>query len=357
MDQYLQKLISFKSNSSDQAACQEALKYVADFCAAHGLHVKEYDFNGVASFVATVKPNDLEPKVMLVAHIDVVPARQQDYTLTEKDGNYYGRGVYDMKSAIANYMNVVDVLGDDLKNYSLGIMIVTDEEAGGQNGVKQLVAEGYRPGICILPDGGQNWDIEALAKGFIQADINVVGKAAHGARPWEGDSAIIKLVHVLNEVSHLFDENAIHTSSLNIGTISGGDAINQIPAHASAALDIRYVKHEDYTHLTEAIHDICTRHGATYTKRFVGRPCVTDLKHPQVIPFVESITKITGHEVTGTMSYGGSDGRFFAAVDVPCVLTHPEGGEQHATGEWISKKGFEQFNEVILDYLHKAAKN
>jgi len=356
MDQYLQKLISFKSNSNDQAACRETLRYIADFCAGHGLHVKEYDFNGVASFVATVKPNDLAPKVMLIAHIDVVPGEPQSYTLTEKDGNYYGRGVYDMKSAAANYMHVLDMLGDDLKNYDLGIMMVSDEELGGRNGVEQLVAEGYRPGICILPDGGQNWDIETLAKGFIQGDIDVAGKAAHGARPWEGDSAIIKLVRVLNEVSHLFDENAMHTSSLNVGMIHGGEAINQIPAHASAALDIRYVKHEDYTHLTGAITDICARYGATFTERVIGTPCVTDLKHPQVVPFVESIAKITGHEATGTMSYGGSDARFFAAVGVPCILTHPEGGEQHAAGEWISKKGFEQFTKVIFDYLHKVAK-
>lgn len=290
---------------------------------------------------------------MLGAHIDVVPGEPDLFTLKLEDGKYFGRGVYDMKFAIASYMHVIDALGENLAKYDLGVMIVTDEELGGMNGAAKLIEVGYKPGVCILPDGGQNWHIETLAKGLIFGHIEVNGKAAHGSRPWEGDSAIVRLAAVIQDVHALFKDQHINTNSINFGTIKGGEAINQIPAYAKVTTDIRYTTAHGYTTITKNIADIAARHGAVYVEEFSGVPCITDLAHPMVAPFIASITSVTGREVTGTMSIGASDARFFAKINVPCILTHPDGGEQHAKGEWISKQGYEQFSDVVLDYLNK----
>lgn len=357
MDTYLQKLISFKSTSNDQEVSSQAIDYLIAFCKSHNLHITEYEFDGFRAFTATTAKDTMNPKVCLGAHIDVVPGEPELFTLREQDGKYFGRGVYDMKFAIAAYMHIIDSLGDDLKNYDLGLMITSDEELGGQSGVKKLVAQGFKPGVCILPDGGQDWNIETLAKGMMFGKLEVKGKTAHGSRPWEGDSAIVRIAAAIQEINDSFREQKKDTNSVNFGVISGGEAINQIPAYASVTLDIRYMQPQDYATIIKTITEIAERHGAAYTKSFADPPCITDLQHPMVAPFVQSITAITGHKVGGTMSIGGSDARFFATVDVPCILTHPEGGKQHAEGEWISKHGYEQFIEVLLDYVNKIAKN
>lgn len=262
-----------------------------------------------------------------------------------------------MKFAIATYLKIIDRLAADntLQQYDLGIMITTEEEIGGHNGVLPLMELGYRPKICILPDGGENWNIETLAKGLSYGHIYVDGKTAHGSRPWEGDSAILKLVDVLDELRDIFDEQKLHSNTLNVGKIDGGEAINQIPSKAHATIDIRYIRHEDRLRLHDQMLAIFARHGVTYTEEFYDQPCITDLEHPLVKPFIDSVEEVTGYRPTGTLSVGGSDARHLAKYGVPAILTHPQGGGQHAGDEWISKEGINQFYDVVMNYLQKVA--
>ena len=353
MNDYLEKLVALPTTTNNIAANTEALTYLATFFAEKGLFVAHYDFDGHGALVATTKEGDKTPKVLLGAHVDVVPGPDQLFKLRQADGKLYGRGTYDMKFAIASYMQTLDTIGSDITNYDLGIMITTDEEIGGMYGTERLVEMGYRPEVCILPDGGQNWHLETLAKGFIFGEIQVNGQTAHGSRPWEGDSATFRLVETLHEIVQLFHEQAIDTNSLNISIVEGGDAINQIPGSARATLDIRYLSMTDYQAISEQLTAISEKHGAKFQENFKGAPGATDLEHPLVKPFVESIVQTTGREVSGTLSVGSSDARFFAEIGVPCILTHPDGGGQHADDEWIDATGVEQFTAVLLSYLAK----
>lgn len=355
MNIYLEKLVAFPTTTSNIAANTEALDYLATFFAERGLFVARYDFDGHGALVATTKEGSKTPKVLLGAHIDVVPGPDELFKLREANGKFYGRGTYDMKFAVASYMQALDVIGQNIANYDLGIMITTDEEIGGMYGTERLVEMGYHPEVCILPDGGQNWHLETLAKGFIFGEIRINGQTAHGSRPWEGDSATFRLVETLHEIVQLFHHQAIDTNSLNISIIEGGDAINQIPGSARATLDIRYLSIGDYHNITEQLTAICKKHGAEYQENFKGAPGATDLEHPLVKPFVDSIIKTTGREVSGTLSVGSSDARFFAELGVPCILTHPDGGGQHADDEWIDAQGVDQFTTVLLNYLAKVA--
>ena len=109
----------------------------------------------------------------------------------------------------------------------------------------------------------------------------------------------------------------------------------------------------DYHTITKQLIAISEKHGAKFQENFKGAPGATDLEHPLVKPFVESIIQTTGREVSGTLSVGSSDARFFAEIGVPCILTHPDGGGQHADDEWIDANGVEQFTAVLLSYLAK----
>jgi succinyl-diaminopimelate desuccinylase len=357
MENYLKHLISMPTVSSDKAANTKALDYLQDFFEGRGLHIMRYAFSGSSSLVATTKKDSKTPKVMLVAHMDVVPGPDELFTLREDDTKFFGRGVFDMKFAIASYMQVVDTLNDNLDSYDIGIMVTTDEELGGLEGTKRLVDMGYKPEVCILPDGAQDWQIETFAKGFLYGNISVEGTTAHGSRPWEGDSATFKLVDLLGEIKTYFADQTLNTNTLNIGIISGGEAKNQIPAHASAALDIRFLSEADRAKIVTIIESLCQKYNATYSEEpLEGHPCINELDHPLIEPFTESITKITGQEVSGTISFGSSDARFFAGIGVPSIISRPHGGGQHSADEWIDKQGCLQYPEVLVDYLQKVAR-
>ncbi|MDI1352580.1 MAG: M20/M25/M40 family metallo-hydrolase, partial [bacterium] len=135
-------------------------------------------------------------KLWLVAHIDVVPADPNMFTLAVKDHRIVGRGVLDMKLGVAYYIEFLKELGaSNLKNYDIGVMLTSDEEVGGMNGVRYLLDEqGYRGKIGFLPDGGFDWKIEEAAKGILWIKIKVHGVASHGSRPWLGVNAINNLI-------------------------------------------------------------------------------------------------------------------------------------------------------------------
>lgn len=262
-----------------------------------------------------------------------------------------------MKLAIASYMHVLDKIQDELAAYDIGIMITTEEEIGGLEGIRRLIDIGYRPGVCVLPDGANNWQIETFAKGIIYASVTTHGKSAHGSMPWAGDSATIKLINFLHDLKAHFADQTLNTNTLNVGMLEGGTAVNQVPAQASASLDIRFLSMEDREHIIEEISLLCNTYDAVFEETpLYGHPCVNELSHPLIEPFVKSIEHITGQEVSGTVSYGASDARFFATIDVPCIITRPDGGGQHADDEWVDKKGYEQYREVLIDYLDKVAR-
>src|ERR1043166_9191828 len=99
MEDILRKLVAFPTVTGDQTAAHEAIDYIAGFLTARGMHLERFDSNGYESVIATVRPGHKNPKVLLAAHLDVVPAPDEMFGMRLKDGKYIGRGVLDMKFA------------------------------------------------------------------------------------------------------------------------------------------------------------------------------------------------------------------------------------------------------------------
>lgn len=85
-------------------------------------------------------------------NVDVVePNEPEQFQPQIKDGKLFGRGAYDMKFAVACYLNLLLELGSKLSEYNFGIMLVSDEELGGFHGTGKLVEQGWPSEFCFLP--------------------------------------------------------------------------------------------------------------------------------------------------------------------------------------------------------------
>lgn len=355
MEDAFRQLIAMPTVTGNGQAMAVALDYLASFFETRGLHIERIVRNGVDSLVATTRKTKT-PHVMLAAHLDVVPGDPSLFELTEKDGKYFGRGTFDMKFAIAAYMKVIDDIKDNLAAYDLGIMVTTDEEVGGADGVGYLVDAGYIPKVVVLPDGGDNWAIETFAKGLWHVTLSTKGRSAHGSRPWEGSSATEKLIAMLGDIKALFPNMNPDASTVNVGIIRGGKAINQIPDSASASLDIRTASVEDDKRIQAAVTDIAKRYEAKITTEIYAAPCINDPANPYLQAFSSSIKHATGIEAGHTMSFAASDARFFSPKGVPCVIVRPPGGGHHGPNEWLSKEGFLQLHTIIGSFVEKTAR-
>jgi acetylornithine deacetylase len=176
------------------------------------------------------------PDLVFSTHLDTVPPF---IPFTEDHEFMYGRGVSDAKGIIAAQVAAAEALRDT--GHKVALLFVSGEErdsAGAK--VANLSPKGSR----FLINGEPTDNRVALAsKGALRACIKCTGTMAHSAYPELGDSAIHKLVEVLDRLLALKlpEDKDAGPSTLNIGQIQGGHAPNVIADKAEAQVLIRLV--------------------------------------------------------------------------------------------------------------------
>lgn len=177
------------------------------------------------------------PRVWLSTHMDTVPPF---IAPTEDDEKIYGRGACDAKGIIAAQITAAEQLRAGGVE-AVGLMFLVEEErtsAGAKKANEHPLAA-----KCEYMINGEPTDLDLAigSKGTFRLKIKTTGKAAHSAYPEEGESAIEKLIDILNDVRNMkFPEDEFFgETTVNVGTIEGGVALNVIPPRAEAGLAIR----------------------------------------------------------------------------------------------------------------------
>jgi acetylornithine deacetylase/succinyl-diaminopimelate desuccinylase-like protein len=359
LEKYLKKLIEFKTITRDFEKNEEALSWIENQIMGLPIHIKRYEKNGFQSLVITTQKTKT-PKVMLAAHLDVVKGSDNVFKPTVKDGKLYGRGVFDMKYAIACYLQLLQELKKDIPRSDLGIMITTDEEIGGANGVNYLLnEEKYSCDICVLPDGGANWQLITESKGILQIKVKSSGKSAHGSKPWLGESAVDNLIDFLKYLKNekIFDENYYqraeehYCNTVNVGKISGGEVANQVADYAEAILDVRFVSKENEADILNLINKAAKKAGKIEIEKIIsGYPLKTDEKNIYVSEFI-NVAKLNDINIKSTFTHGSSDARFFSENKIPVIVLRPNGGGHHSEEEWMDLDSLNEFYKVLKAFV------
>lgn len=178
-----------------------------------------------------------EPVVTLSTHIDTVPpfipSREDEQCI-------WGRGACDAKGIIASMICAAErLLEGGARNF--GLLFVVGEE---KNSAGALAAARDPRGSRYLINGEPSGNRLARgSKGALRHEISATGRMAHSAYPELGESAIDKLLDVLEELRRmpLPVDPVLGPGTLNIGTIAGGRAPNIVADSASAEVMIRLV--------------------------------------------------------------------------------------------------------------------
>jgi acetylornithine deacetylase len=191
-----------------------------------------------------------DPDVVLSTHIDTVPPYVE---FREDDEFIYGRGACDAKGLVAAMVKAGEALIESGVT-DFGLLFLVGEEAGSQGArAANTIANRSR----FLINGEPTESKLALgSKGALRAILKSVGRAAHAAYPERGESAIEKLIDVLDDFrrAEFPVDRMLGKTTMNIGFISGGVAANVIPPSAEAELMFRVVT--DTASLKRKIEDI-----------------------------------------------------------------------------------------------------
>lgn len=177
------------------------------------------------------------PRIVFSTHMDTVPPFIES---SEDDEFVYGRGSCDAKGIIAAQIFAAERLRDEDVN-DVGLLFTVDEELssfGAQAANKHAIAR-----ECQFLINGEPTDnrLAIGTKGSVRVFITTEGRAAHSAYPGAGDSAIEKLLDILEQIRACEwpEDSFFGTTTCNIGVLSGGTRPNVIPDKARAELQIR----------------------------------------------------------------------------------------------------------------------
>jgi len=177
------------------------------------------------------------PRVWLSTHMDTVPPFIPP---TEDDEKIYGRGSCDAKGIIAAQITAAEQLRSE-GIADIGLLYTVEEERAS-TGAKAANNHPLASKCEYLINGEPtDNDLAIGSKGAFRAKIRTKGKAAHSAYPEQGDSAIEKLLDVLEDVRHTKfpHDDFFGETTCNLATLDGGVALNVIPPNAEAGLLIR----------------------------------------------------------------------------------------------------------------------
>jgi acetylornithine deacetylase len=287
----------------------------------HG-HVEKIEvepdrFNVFAQFGNT-------PVVTLSTHMDTVPPH---FPSDETEDRITGRGACDTKGIIAAMVQAAEQLLESGET-DFGLLFVVGEE---RNSAGAIHAGQHPRGSRYLINGEPTENKLALgSKGALRYEITAHGRMAHSAYPELGESAIEKLLDVLESVRaiQLPVDDVLGRSTLNIGTICGGRAPNVIPDEARAEIFIRLVNDSASTR-------------TMMEKAVAGR---ADLHQVLEIPALR-LGSLPGFE-TAIMAYTTDIPAFQGAWGKPFLLGPGSIHVAHTLHEFVPKKELLEAIEV-----------
>ncbi len=350
LDRLLADLISVPSVATDKKACSDVLN-IALNCVDQlpdtemRMHVSE----GWPSLVALHKA-DREPDVMLIAHLDVVPAPEAAFRPEVKDGRLYGRGAIDMKGPASALIRAFHRHISAGSNLSVGLMLTTDEEIGGVNGVQFLLdKEKYRMKCAVLPDAGYGFGLVTLQYGIVRAHVKRRGKAGHSSRPEQGINAIVSFIDDFKKFQERMAK--LPETVMSLAMISGGIAMNVIPDLCEAKIDIR-TAHPDkvYAVLGESFDQ---QEFEIFADEEVFR-IDPDQMHIQL--FKKIAEKELGREVPIRHERGATDARFLAPHGIPVIVSAPKGFGHHQDEEWVDLEELAHLENAVFMFLEALEK-
>lgn len=319
-----------------------------------GVEIHESECGGFGSMVA-VPVGIKEPEVMLVGHLDVIDHPDVSVFRTEiMDGRIIGPGAGDMKGQCAILLDLFTGLQRTHPGLSVGLALTSDEERGGEHGVRHLFEDlGWRCGIAIVPDGGSMNDITVAEKGILHLRFQVKGKESHAARPWLVPNALMVMHGALGRLYDHFAKLAIpdsedHWYPTFVPTIlrTQNEMVNCIPGEVEAFADLRFPPPETVCGVMETVRELAGPD--------VEVEVLVGAESSQLDPdplYLQVTEELTGQAVNQVRASGGSDARFIAAHGIPVILSRPLVGNLHGIDEWIDIESMGLYRRICETYV------
>ncbi|WP_440972749.1 acetylornithine deacetylase [Pseudomonas koreensis] len=371
----LKTLVEFDTTSRESNL--QLIEFVRDYLAGFDVPC-ELIYNAErskANLFASIGPAD-QPGIVLSGHTDVVPVDGQPWTvapfeLSEHDGKLFGRGTADMKGYIACVLALVPALVATELRRPVHIALSYDEEVGCL-GVRSLLAElqqrPVKPLLCII---GEPTELKPVLghKGKLAMRCDVHGHPCHSAYAPLGVNAIeyaAELIGELGRIGRQLQAPEHHDSrfdppysTVQTGVISGGKALNIVPADCRFDFEIRALPSQDPAQVAQQLQAYAEQQmlprmravSAHSAIRFSELSAYPGLATDDRSEAAQLIAAFCGSGEFGTVAFG-TEGGLFDAAGIPTVVCGPGSMDQgHKPDEFVSRAQLDACDAMLQRML------
>ncbi|WP_170343757.1 acetylornithine deacetylase [Ruegeria atlantica] len=373
------KLISFPTVSRDTNL--PLVDWVEEYLQGHGIAPHRWpdpDQPHKAAIFAHVGPLE-EGAVVLSGHTDVVPVDGQPwdtdpFTVTEKDGKYFGRGTCDMKGfdALAIWA-LVEAHYAEIKR-PLQLALSFDEEVGctGAPPMIEAIQQVLPKGSAVIV--GEPSMIQAVTghKGGFGIDTHIVGFEVHSSIMHTGVNAIMAAAPLIDWANHRNAESmAAEPSEIaavfdppwttcHVGMIEGGTAHNITAKDCKFMMDFRTVPDETQAEWREAyieqVRQVEARMQAVHPDARIELS--EHFAIPGLVPEQDGeaealVRALTGDNASHVVSYGTEAGQFQEAGYSAVICGPGDIAQAHQPNEFISIAQFDAGHKFMQRLVEK----
>jgi glutamate carboxypeptidase len=291
------------------------------------------------------KRPDAAIQILLAGHIDTVfPETSLFQTVTQLRSNrLVGPGVVDMKGGLAIMLWALRQLERNKLAHNIGwtVVLTPDEEIGSiaSGPVLTKLAKDFDLGLLYEPALDHNGTFAGARNGSGKFTIIAHGQAAHVGRDFaKGSNAIVAMAELLQKIVALNTKRK-HIM-INIGTISGGSAVNVVADICVCKLDIRLPTEADKLWLHEQLGLLTAKAISGVRFEISGgfyRPAkLLDNKQLQLFNFVKKLGLDLQQQINWQDTGGCCDGNNLASVGLRNIDTLGAlGGGMHSDQEYL----------------------
>lgn len=358
----LAHLVGFDTTSRESNLA--LIDFVRLYLEGHGIAATliHNDAATKANLYATIGPRDAPGGIVLSGHTDVVPVDGQNWTrdpfaLREQDGRLYGRGTADMKGFIASALALVPEFTAGIGRTPLHLAFSYDEEVGClgvHSMVRHIAAHLPRPKAVIVgePTGMR---VVNSHKGIRTFTTEVIGQEAHSSTPHLGVNAIdaaVRLINFLGEMRREMQQRGDASgrfdppyTSIHVGVIEGGTALNIIPRRCRFQWEIRPLPGQDPDEIAARFHAYALNEVLPGLRAVSKQADIIIKQRADVPPLAPQdgspaealVTALRGANILHAVSYTTEAG-IFQDAGIPAVVCGPGHIDQaHKPDEFIAQ--------------------
>ncbi len=357
-----------REESNRRRSEEQIIGYLQSVCESVGMEVRLHEvYPGRANLIGHWPDQAGRHTLAFQAHADTVGTGTmtiEPFGAEIRAGRIWGRGACDDKGSLAAFLTALKIMrhrGQKLADKPY--LIVTVGEETGCEGAAALMASGFRVDACVAGEPTRCRLVTAH-KGSLWFKLIAHGIPSHTAVPEKGRNAIYAMSRAIRFVEEDFAGHVsdrphplLGLATMTVSVISGGTAVNIVPARCEASIDCRYLPNQSYVEIAQRLERelkvaLPQDADALEVGELDGFPAMESDPHS---PFVQNLLAgcraQTGQSEPEGVYYFADSG-MFSHAGIPCVLFGPgDIADAHKAEESLELDQYFLSIETVLTWL------